>query len=80
MPNSIDIQIGKRLKAARARAGLSRIDLALALGLTEASMAMIEMGVRRLGPALMLTATQKLGIPVADLFRDVSVARQAVSA
>jgi DNA-binding XRE family transcriptional regulator len=80
MPNAIDMHIGKRLQAIRVRAKVSRAELAMAIDVNEGTITAIEMGVKRLGPALMLKVTQQLGIPVADLFSGVKVTRQLVTA
>jgi XRE family aerobic/anaerobic benzoate catabolism transcriptional regulator len=75
-------QIAKRIRAARARAGLTRKQLAASSGASERYLALLESGTGNPSVEMLLSISESLGIAMADLLplggeRDATVAAAA---
>lgn len=67
---SIDVAVGHRLRQARLLAGVSRKELAAAIGVGAQSVRRYETGARRMSPARLVAAATFLGVPISWFFRD----------
>ncbi|MHA6287125.1 helix-turn-helix domain-containing protein [Maricaulis sp. CAU 1757] len=67
MLDTIDAKIGAQLRLWRCLKGIRRAELALAIGLTPAHLALVEDGRARLGAARLFAAAKTLGVPVATI-------------
>jgi DNA-binding XRE family transcriptional regulator len=74
MTNSVDRQIGARLRQVREAAGLKPEALAAVIGVDAEVLTKIEAGELRLRPAIMQKAIKALNVPVAELFRETVLA------
>lgn len=67
MSNTIRMEIGKLIKLKREEKGLSRRQLALAVGVKEAMISHVENGIRGVSPKRAADYEQVLGIPRREL-------------
>ena len=80
--DSLSVEIAKRIRSARARAGLTRKQLAAASGASERYLAQLEAGSGNPTVEMLLAISGSLGIAMADILplggeRDAEVARAA---
>lgn len=68
---AINAHIGRRIRDARERAGLSHLDLARRIGASSAKVAKYEQGVLRLAARELLDIGKALGKPVNFFFQDI---------
>ena len=66
----VDAAVGARLRQARRLAGLSRQQLALAMGVSAQTVRRYESGARRISPARLAAAVRLLGVPISWFFRE----------
>lgn len=66
--SSIDVLIGRRLRDARIRAGLDRLQAGRILAVAAAELDAIERGEVRARADFLYEATRTYGLPLADLF------------
>ena len=64
----IDVQIGQRLKEARARHGVSQVELGKMLGLTYQQIQRYEKGETRLAVSTLWDISQNLDVPITWFF------------
>jgi transcriptional regulator with XRE-family HTH domain len=75
----VNAHIGRRIKDARERAGLSHLDLARRIGATSARVVKYEQGALRLAARELLDIGKALGKPVNFFFQDVPETGRAAS-
>ena len=66
--HKIDVQIGQRLKEARARHGVSQVELGKMLGLTYQQIQRYEKGETRLAVSTLWDISQNLDVPITWFF------------
>lgn len=66
---SVDVELGHRLRQARLLAGLSRKELAVAIGVGAQSVRGYETGARPMPPARLVAAATVLGVSISWFFR-----------
>ena len=64
----VDLHIGRRLRAARRRRGLSQVDLAKALGVVFQQVHRYESGLNRMSASTLWRAAGTLGVDISDFF------------
>ena len=64
----VDLQVGRNLRAARKRVGLSQIELATGLGLSFQQVQKYERGQNRISASKLYEATEMLGLKIEDLY------------
>jgi transcriptional regulator with XRE-family HTH domain len=67
-PDSLDVEIGQRVRAFRLQKGLSQEKLADQLGITFQQVQKYEKGTNRIGAGRLQRIANVLGIPVSDFF------------
>jgi transcriptional regulator with XRE-family HTH domain len=69
--DSIDVQIGNRLKLRRSRLGITQQDLANLLKISFQQVPKYEKGTNRLGPKRLLEVSLALNVPINYFFQDI---------
>lgn len=69
--NAIDVHVGRRVQQCRRQLGITREDLARALGVDAETMDSFETGRLRLGAAQLFALAGELSVPMAYFFDDL---------
>src|SRR5262244_3396452 len=67
-PDSIDVEVGQRIRIQRLQSGLSQMTLAEQLGVTFQQVQKYEKGVNRVGAGRLTKIAKVLGVPVSTFF------------
>src|SRR3954470_2616600 len=67
-PDSIDVEVGQRIRIQRLQSGLSQMTLAEKLGVTFQQVQKYEKGVNRVGAGRLTKIAKVLGVPVSSFF------------
>lgn len=70
--NPIDAIVGKNVRDARARAGMSQEELGAGVGITFQQIQKYERGANRISASRLVELSYALGVPVAELFTGVA--------
>jgi transcriptional regulator with XRE-family HTH domain len=71
MASSINVRLGKRIRAIRKEKGWRQIDLAQHCGVREVHLSYLERGKREVGFNTLVAIAKGLGVKLSDLIRDV---------
>jgi transcriptional regulator with XRE-family HTH domain len=67
-PDPIDVEVGRRLREIRRRAGISQVELGAAMGLSFQSIQKYEHGLNRLSGSRLFKAANALGCRISNFF------------
>ena len=76
--SQVDLALGRRLREARALAGVSQRTLGEAIGVSAQAVQKYESGEKRLSAVRLAAAVKFLGVPMSFLFRDDAAAETAL--